>query len=169
MSRDCGDVCSARESKTITLKVRRRASAGHSRVQGGESGLRRCSVRESGSIILKVRRRASAGHSRVQGSESGLWRRSVRESGTITLKVRRRASTGHSRVQGAESGLRRRGVRESGTIIMGGKAPPEAVSVRATYTTAAANSAAIYSRLGIHTVMFQTQSMLLQASRRVFP
>ena len=34
MSRDCGDVCSVRESGTITLKVRRRASAGHSRVQG---------------------------------------------------------------------------------------------------------------------------------------
>ena len=35
--------------------------------------------------------------------------------------------------------------------------------------TAAANSAAIYSMLGINTVIFQTQSMLLQASRRVFP
>ena len=34
-------VCSVRESRTITLKVRRRASAGHSRVQRGESGLRR--------------------------------------------------------------------------------------------------------------------------------
>ena len=41
LGRDCGDVCSVRESRTITLKVRRRASAGHSRVQGGESGLRR--------------------------------------------------------------------------------------------------------------------------------
>ena len=54
-------------------------------------------------------------------------------------------------------------------IIKGGKAPPEAVSGRATYTTATGNSAAIYSRLGISTVIFQTQSMLLQASRRVFP
>ena len=62
VSRDCGDVCSVRESRTITLKVRRRASAGHSRVQRGESGLRRRSVRESGTITLKVRRRASAGH-----------------------------------------------------------------------------------------------------------
>ena len=50
-----------------------------------------------------------------------------------------------------------------------GQTPPEAVSGRATYTTAAANSAAISSRLGINTVIFQTQSMLLQASRRVFP
>ena len=33
LGRDCGDVCSVRESRTITLKVRRRASAGHSRVQ----------------------------------------------------------------------------------------------------------------------------------------
>ena len=169
LGRDCGDVCSVRESRTITLKVRRRASAGHSRVQRGESGLRRRSVRESGTITLKVRRRASAGHSRVQRGESGLRRRSVRESGTITLKVRRRASAGHSRVQGGESGLRRRSVRESGTIFKGGKAPPEAVSGRATYTTATANNAAIYSRLGISTVIFQTQSMLLQASRRVFP
>ena len=136
MGRDCGDVCSVRESRTITLKVRRRASAGHSRVQRGESGLRR---------------------------------RSVRESGAITLKVRRRTSAGHSRVQGGESGLRQRSVRESGTIFKGGKAPPEAVSGRATYTTATANSAAIYSRLGISTVIFQTQSILLQASRRVFP
>ena len=71
--------------------------------------------------------------------------------------------------KGVKSGLRRRSVRESGTILKGGKAPPEAVSGRATYTTAAANSAAIYSRLGINTVIFQTQSMLLQASRRVFP
>ena len=100
LSRDCGNVCSVRESRTITLKVRRRASAGHSRVQGGESGLRR---------------------------------RSVRESATITLKVRRKASA----------------------IIKGGKAPPEAVSGRATYTTAAANSAAIYSRLGKNTVNFK--------------
>ena len=59
MGRDCGDVCSVRESRTITLKVRRRASAGHSRVQGGESGAT-CSVRESRTITLKVRRRASA-------------------------------------------------------------------------------------------------------------
>ena len=36
---------------TITWKVRRRASAGHSRVQGGESGLRLRSVRESGTIF----------------------------------------------------------------------------------------------------------------------
>ena len=136
MGRDCGDVCSVRESRTITLKVRRRVSAGHSRAQGGESGLRR---------------------------------RCVRESGTITLKVRRRASAGHSRVHGSESGLRRRSVRESGTIFKGDKTPPEAVSGRAIYTTATANSAAIYSRLGISTVIFQTQSMLLQASRRVFP
>ena len=93
----------------------------------------------------------------------------MRESRTITLKVRRRASAGHSRVQRGESGLRRRSVRESGTIIEGGKAPPEAASGRAIYTTAAANSAAIYSRLGINTVMFQTQSMLLQASGRFFP
>ena len=93
----------------------------------------------------------------------------MRESGTITLKVRRRASAGHSRVQGSESGLRRRSVRESGTILKGGKAPPEAVSGRATYTTATANSAAIYTRLGINTVIFQTQSILLQASRRVIP
>ena len=169
MGRDRGDVCSVRESRTITLKLRRRASAGRSRVQGDESGLRRRSVRESGTITLKVRRRASAGHSRVQGGEWGLWRRSVRESGTITLKVRRRASAGHSRVQGGESGLRRRSVREPGTIFKGGKAPPEAVSGRAIYTTTTANSAAIYSRLGINTVIFQTQSMLLQASRRVFP
>ena len=84
MGRDCVDVCSVRESRTITLKVRRRASAGHSRVQRSESGLRQRSVRESGTITLKVRRRASAGHSRVQGGESGLRRRSVRESGTIT-------------------------------------------------------------------------------------
>ena len=51
MGRDCGDVCSVRESRTITLKVRRRASAGHSRVQRGESGLRQRSVRESGTIF----------------------------------------------------------------------------------------------------------------------
>ena len=41
VSRDGSDVCSVRESRTITLKVRRRASAGHSRVQGGESRLLR--------------------------------------------------------------------------------------------------------------------------------
>ena len=39
VSRDCGDVCSVRESRTITLKVRRRASAWHSRVEGGKLGL----------------------------------------------------------------------------------------------------------------------------------
>ena len=61
------------------------------------------------------------------------------------------------------------GIEEGETIFKGGKAPPEAVSGRATYTTAAANSATIYRRLGINTVIFQTQSMLLQASRRVFP
>ena len=61
------------------------------------------------------------------------------------------------------------GIEEGETMFKGGKAPPEAVSGRATYTTAAANSATIYSRLGINTVIFQTQSMLLQASRRVFP
>ena len=54
-------------------------------------------------------------------------------------------------------------------FLEGDKTPPEAVSGRAIYTTATANSAAIYSRLGISTVIFQTQSMLLQASRRVFP
>ena len=46
---------------------------------------------------------------------------------------------------------------------------PELFLKGATYTTATANNAAIYSRLGISTVIFQTQSMLLQASRRVFP
>ena len=61
------------------------------------------------------------------------------------------------------------GIEEGETIFKGGKTPQEAVSGRATYTTAAANSAAIYSRLGINAVIFQTQSMLLQASRRVFP
>ena len=61
------------------------------------------------------------------------------------------------------------GIEEGETIFKGGKAPPEAVSGRATYTTAVANSAAIYSRLGINTAIFQTQSMLLQASRRVSP
>ena len=61
------------------------------------------------------------------------------------------------------------GIEEGETIFKGGKAPPGAVSGRATYTTAAANSTTIYSRLGINTVFFQTQSMLLQASRRVFP
>ena len=61
------------------------------------------------------------------------------------------------------------GIEEGENISKGGKAPPEVVSGRATHTTAAANSATIYSRLGINTVTFQTQSMLLQASRRVFP
>ena len=61
------------------------------------------------------------------------------------------------------------GNEEGETIFKGGKAPPEAVSGQATYTTAAAKSAAIYSRLGRNAVIFQTQSMLLQASRRVFP
>ena len=61
------------------------------------------------------------------------------------------------------------GIEEGETIFRGSKAPPEAVSGRATYTTAAAISAAINSRLGINAVIFQTQSMLLQASRRVFP
>ena len=61
------------------------------------------------------------------------------------------------------------GIEEGETIFKGGKAPPEVVSGRATYTTTAANSATIYSRLGINTVIFQTQSMLLLASRRVFP
>ena len=88
----------------------------------------------------------------------------------------RSSREGWARARGAR-GRRRLGrdcgdvcsVRESGTILKGGKAPPEAVSGRATYTTATANSAAIYSRLGINTVIFQTQSMLLQASRRIFP
>ena len=61
------------------------------------------------------------------------------------------------------------GIEEGETIFKGGKAPPEAVSGRATYTTAAAISASIDSRLGINAVIFQTQSMLLQASRRDFP
>ena len=62
------------------------------------------------------------------------------------------------------------GIEEGENIFKGGKAPPEAVSGRATYTTAAAISTAIDSRLGIDAVIFQTQSMLLQASRsRVFP
>ena len=60
-------------------------------------------------------------------------------------------------------------IEEGETIFKGGKAPPEALSSRATYTTAAAKSAAIYTRLGINAVIFQTQSMLLKASRRVFP
>ena len=46
-----------RESGTNTLKVRRRASAGHSRVQEGESGLRQRSVRESGTIFKGKRHR----------------------------------------------------------------------------------------------------------------
>ena len=54
------------------------------------------------------------------------------------------------------------GIEEGETIFKGSEAPPEAVSGRATYTTAAANCAAIYSRLGINTVIFQAQSMLLQ-------
>ena len=41
------------------------------------------------------------------------------------------------------------GIEEGETIFKGGKVPPEAVSGRATYTTAAARSAAIYSRRGI--------------------
>ena len=41
------------------------------------------------------------------------------------------------------------GIEEGETILEGGKAPPEAMSGRATYTTAAAKSAAIYSRRGI--------------------
>ena len=61
------------------------------------------------------------------------------------------------------------GIDEGETVFKGGKAPPEAVSGRATYTTAAAINAAIDSRLGINVVTFQTQSMLLQASRRVLP
>ena len=61
------------------------------------------------------------------------------------------------------------GIEEGETFFKGGKAPPEAVSGRATYTTAAAISATIDSRLGINAVIFLTQSMLLQASRRVFP
>ena len=61
------------------------------------------------------------------------------------------------------------GIEDGETIFRGGKAPPEAVSGRATYTTAAAKSAAIYSRLGVNAVTFQTPSMLLQASCRVFP
>ena len=61
------------------------------------------------------------------------------------------------------------GIEEGETIFKGGKAPPETVSGRATYTTAAAISTAIYSRLGTNAVIFQTQSMLLQASRSVFP
>ena len=61
------------------------------------------------------------------------------------------------------------GIEEREIIYKGGKAPPEAVSDRTTYTTAAAISAAIDSRLGINAVIFQAQSMLLQASRRGFP
>ena len=61
------------------------------------------------------------------------------------------------------------GIEEGETIFKGGKAPPEAVSGRATYTTAAAKSAAICSRLRINAIIFQTQSMLLQAIRRGFP
>ena len=61
------------------------------------------------------------------------------------------------------------GIEEGETIFKGGKAPPEAVSGRATYPTAVAISAAICCRLGINAVIFQTQSMLLQASRRNFP
>ena len=41
------------------------------------------------------------------------------------------------------------GIEEEYIIFKGGKAPPEAVSGRATYSTAAAKSAAIYSRRGI--------------------
>ena len=48
------------------------------------------------------------------------------------------------------------GIEEGETSFKGSKAPPEAVSGRARYTTAAANSAAIYSRLGLYTVIYQT-------------
>ena len=41
------------------------------------------------------------------------------------------------------------GIKEGETIFKGGKAPPEAMSGRATYTTAAAKSAVIYSRRAI--------------------
>ena len=50
-------------------------------------------------------------------------------------------------------------IEEGETIFKGGKAPPEAVSGRATCTTAAAISTAIYSRLCIKAVIFQTQSI----------
>ena len=41
------------------------------------------------------------------------------------------------------------GIEKGETIFKGGKAPLEAVPGRASYTTAAAKSAAIYSRRGI--------------------
>ena len=41
------------------------------------------------------------------------------------------------------------GIEEGETIFKGSKAPPETMSGQATYTTAAAKSAAIYSRRGI--------------------
>ena len=170
VSRDCGDVCSVSESRTITLKVRRRASARHSRVQGGESGLlRRCSVRESRTITLKSRGRSS-----VRVAEVTIPGRI--SSAIILASAVRTAAAPKAhlffpyleyRVVSVMCG--ELGIEEGDTIFKGGKAPPEAVSGRATYTTAAAISAAIYSRLDINAVIFQTQSMLLQASRRVFP
>ena len=70
------------------------------------------------------------------------------------------------------------GVEEEETIFKRGKAPSEAMSGQLTYATAAA---ILYAGLaaGVKTppsivgeiynaVIFQTQSMLLQASRRVF-
>ena len=53
------------------------------------------------------------------------------------------------------------GIEKGETIFKGGKAPPEAVFGRATYKTAAAISAVIYSRLDTNAVIFQTQSFSL--------
>ena len=154
MSRDCGDVCSVRESRTITLKVRRRASAGHSRVQGGESGLlRRCSVRESRTITLRSRGRSS-----VMGSEVTIPGR-ISSAIILASAVRTAAAPkahlffSYLEYKAVSVMCGELGIEEEDTIFKGGKAPPEAVSGRATYTTAAAIRDAIYSRLGINAVI----------------
>ena len=128
-----------------------------------------CSVRESTTVTLRSR-----GRSLVMGAQVTILGRV--SSAIILASAVRTAAAPKAHIffpyleyRAVSVMCGELGIEEGETIFKGGKAPPQAVSGRATYTTAAAISAAIYSRLGINAVIFQTQSMLLQSSRRVFP
>ena len=105
--------------------------------------LRRRNVRESGTITLKVRRKASA-----LGAEVTIPGRI--SSAIILASAVRTAAAPKAHIffpylehRAVSVMCGELGIEEGETISKGGKAPPEAVSGRATYTTAAANKAAI--------------------------
>ena len=172
MSRDCGDVCSVRESRTITLKVRRgprlgtRGCRGVSRDCGDV-----CSVRESRTITLRSRGRSS-----FMGAEVTI---PGRVSSAIILASAVRAAVApkahlffpYLEYRAVSVMCGELGIEEGETIFKGGLQGTTGGCVRSshTYNSGCYKRRHLYSRLGTNAVIFQTQSMLLQASRRVFP